>query len=49
MLSDTEEKIEYIKQEEGIISLKLQEGVKNNKIRNKKNVKMRKLNRWDKW
>lgn len=36
MLSDTEEKIEYIKQEEGIISLKLQEGVKNNKIRNKK-------------
>lgn len=36
MLSDTEEQIEYIKREEDIISLKLQEGVKNNKIRNKK-------------
>ena len=29
MLSDTEEEIEYIRQAEGIISLKLQEGVEN--------------------
>lgn len=29
MLSDTKEEIEYVRQAEGIISLKLQEGVEN--------------------